>query len=441
MTGEQQTGGERAKKSPPPAANGRRESTQQESQRKMYRRPAASASPARLDAEEVKRRPELCHPETVAQLLGLKVLREGGGVKVLCPWHGETHPSCQLRPGKDGTLSVYCFTCGQGGNVLQLLGAVRGLDSARDFKRILQEAADLSGGAAALAPAPVRPPPPAPSPLPYPPGAAALWERCGGLGSTPTGDYLAGRGLNVAAVEDLHLARELPEQLAGPWWATHWPGQDRRLVFPVYDHTGTLRSLRGRLIRPPVDKTERKELAPKGASCKGLVFADPIARALLAGAAAAGDDLARRAAWDRRILLGEGSIDFLALATHTSEAADKAPAVLGYYSGGWSQQITDALPVEAQIIVFPHYDAGGEGELLDVLQTLGDRPVYIASLRGGGDVADRLQRGGAAAVQALIESARPPVSLAQLIARLQAREEARKAEQRARAAQRRQVRP
>ena len=98
-----------------------------------------------LEVADVRR--SLSDPRRVAVLLGLErgALRMRGGLAVCCPWHKEQTPSCSLSTGRDGTLRVRCFGCGETGDVLTLVAEVRGLDLRRDFKAVLEEAAVLAG--------------------------------------------------------------------------------------------------------------------------------------------------------------------------------------------------------------------------------------------------------------------------------------------------------
>jgi hypothetical protein len=90
----------------------------------------------------------LADPEKVLGLLGLLdgAKRQAHGFLVLCPWHSERTPSCSVKLASDGTLAAHCFGCGVGGDVLSLVAAARGLDTRRDFGRVVEIAADLAGG-------------------------------------------------------------------------------------------------------------------------------------------------------------------------------------------------------------------------------------------------------------------------------------------------------
>ena len=55
----------------------------------------------------------------VAERLG-KVKRAGSVYKTLCPWHDDKHPSLTLYE-RTGENRCYCFSCGKGGSVIDLV--------------------------------------------------------------------------------------------------------------------------------------------------------------------------------------------------------------------------------------------------------------------------------------------------------------------------------
>jgi len=88
---------------------------------------------------------EVTDIERVLRGLGLRVRRRGTGYPILCPWHNEKTPSCNVRIGPAGSIQVKCHGCEGGGNVLHLVAAVRGWDLRRDFRAVLDETARLGG--------------------------------------------------------------------------------------------------------------------------------------------------------------------------------------------------------------------------------------------------------------------------------------------------------
>ena len=76
----------------------------------------------------------------VAEYLGLTVNKAG---KILCPYHREKSPSCQLYGNR-----FYCFGCGQHGDGIDLVAAVRGVskwDAAAELNSYFSLGIDLDG--------------------------------------------------------------------------------------------------------------------------------------------------------------------------------------------------------------------------------------------------------------------------------------------------------
>jgi DNA primase len=97
------------------------------------------------DAATVRR--ALSDPRALCEALGIakEAKRQACGLLVLCPWHAERTPSCSVTLAGDGTIRVRCFACDATGDALSLVAAVRGLDLATQFDRVLDEAAELAG--------------------------------------------------------------------------------------------------------------------------------------------------------------------------------------------------------------------------------------------------------------------------------------------------------
>jgi len=95
------------------------------------------------DDDEIRRVLEaLNDPLLLCNRLGLDAKRVAGGVNVLCPWHSESNPSCNLRVGaRDGTIRVKCFSCGNGGDALDLVRQSMNVD----FGGALQIASEWAG--------------------------------------------------------------------------------------------------------------------------------------------------------------------------------------------------------------------------------------------------------------------------------------------------------
>lgn len=348
----------------------------------------------RADVETVKR--ALADPREVCRRLGLDQKakpQSGGGLMILCPVHGDRSPSCSVTRGRDGTLRVKCFACDFAGDVLDLLAAVERLDRVRDFPELLRRAAELghvtlerevtrptAKRAPAKAPPVVRPPPR----RPYPPAdeVGAFWAMCRPVAEDPeVCRWLEGRGLSPAAVGRYDVARALPVTAELPRWASYrgdpekrpkpepWSVLGYRLIVPLYDASGVIRSVRARAVTPIDDAP--KALPPSGYAAKGLVMADPLAAMMLA-----------IGSWpehaERRIVISEGEPDFLTWASRGTGA--RTLAVLGLAgSGQWAKEIADRIPDGSTVILRTDQDDAGDRYAEQVTATLWGRCTVLES--------------------------------------------------------------
>lgn len=321
-------------------------------------------------------REALAEPARVAELLGLERSKEERG-KWRCPSHGGT--SLSLRRGRDATLQVRCFGCDLSGDVFVLLAAVRGLDVRADFRSLLEEGAELAGlwhvvselrdpSAPKVArPAPVPPPKAEEEERTYPAAEelAALWDD----GIAPEDDeeaaaMLVSRGLDPGRVEGTACARVIRKDAALPRWARYggrpWTSTGHRLVLPVFDDLGVMRSVRAWRV---VEGDSPKRLPPTGHKAAGLVLACEIAQAMLRGTYA-----------PPRVLVLEGEPDFLTWASRPAfDCGAVITAMLGVVSGAWSEELAARVPSGARVIVRTHHDASGDKYAEAVNETLRDR--------------------------------------------------------------------
>ncbi|HEU4411159.1 MAG TPA: hypothetical protein VFS43_38255 [Polyangiaceae bacterium] len=355
------------------------------------------------DALEVKAGLARRGPFALLDGLALPYQRDGRAAVLLCPFHGERTPSARLRVGPEGTLQLRCHgACQRTYDALHLVALARGLDVESQFVEVLVEGARLAGlyqleadllrersglppGAGPKAPPPPAPPPPARPAPDYPPASEveALWRR----GTKPLVDYrttapdtvetvvadpeayaaLEGRGISPEAVTDLDLARVLAPGAALPRWAryrgrhraeTHpqglpWPELGYRIVLPVYDAKGAMRSVRAWRVGPARHEGDPKRLPPSGCRADGLLLANAEARAMLER----GDPHAP----PLRLLVAEGEPDFLTIATgHRGHYLYAAPAVVGLASGSWTDDAAARVPRGSSVVVATHADDAGE---------------------------------------------------------------------------------
>lgn len=312
-------------------------------------------------------RQALSDPAIVAEKLGLKPHGKGTYTLVFCPVHAEKNdPSCSLRR-KDGTIGVRCFGCGWTGDVLTLIAAVEGLDPAREFRAVLAAACDLAGmrdeadAVRGGQPAPARrtlPRQADPEPeRDYPPLAEVvdLW-----LGAQPvTADdeacgMLEGRKIDPDGVSRIGAARALHpdthrERL--PAWAKFrgrlltsksWLATGHRLIVPVYDFTGAMRSVRAWLVTGEANLPKR--VPPAGFRASGLVLANARALRWLRGDGSPSS-----------IVVCEGEPDWLVRAiTFPSEV------IIGIGSGSWTPEFAERVPYGSQVTILTHLDSAGE---------------------------------------------------------------------------------
>ena len=314
-------------------------------------------------------RARLADPRQLAEVLGLLEgsKREGRGIHVRCPVHAERSPSCSITIGPDGTVRAKCFGCDWSGDALGLVGAVRGLNPDREFRKILAEAARLAGvdlAATSSAPASsksaapeVAPPRPAPQPAraPLRPPVAeltALWQAAGPLAATqvdPTDSdlaishFCARRRWWPAAVDSLKVVRALPLEHDFPaWWPATW-AQSWRLAVLAFEADGRIGSIHARAIDEQTPKTRW----PRNCEASGLFFATLLGRALLRA----------QKPHVEGVVLVEGLTDFIAAAL----AMEGRPwAVLGATSGSFPALAKLAWPEGVRAVVATDQDPAGE---------------------------------------------------------------------------------
>jgi hypothetical protein len=352
---------------------------------------------SRADIDAVKR--ALADPREVCRRLGLDRQAKpqgGGGLTILCPAHGDRSPSCSVTRGPDGTLRVRCFACGFAGDVLDLLAIVERLDRSRDFPALLRRAAEL--GHVTLEREASRAPGAAPRPRTevaypathppairrtFPPAEeiGAFWSMCQPVAEDPeVARWLEGRGLSAEAIRRYDVARALPREAQLPPWASYrgdpsirpsaapWTALGYRLIVPLHDEAGVLRSVRARAVT----RTDGpKALPPSGYAAKGLVMADPLAALMLA-----------LGSWpehaERRLVVSEGEPDFLTWASRGT--GPRTLAVLGIAGAGtWTKAIADRIPDGSTVIVRTDQDDAGDRYAEQITASLWGRCTVLES--------------------------------------------------------------
>jgi hypothetical protein len=344
-------------------------------------------------------RAALADPFDVCHRLGLEqgAKRQGAGLSVLCPAHGERTASCSVTRGPDRTLRVRCFGCDLAGDVFDLVAAVERLDRRRDFGAVLRRAAELAGvdiERAAIEHA-LRAPPPPPPPKPPPPAGdvTAFWRSCRPCSSDPgVVAWLRSRGFDVSIVERLDLVRALPAGAPCPAWARYrgardaavpWSKDGYRAIVPMFNAAGELRSVRARCIDTSRGNDAPKALPPSGYGTKGLVMACPLGSMMLACGG-----------WPwwakRQVVICEGEPDFITWATH--EPIPRTFAVLAIGGAGqWNDDIADRIPDNSTVLLRTDRDDAGDAYALEIAASLCGR-CNVKESDGEGRAARRQAR-------------------------------------------------
>jgi hypothetical protein len=235
-------------------------------------------------------------------------------------------------------------------------------------------------------PGKVAPPPPA-EPVNYPPEAEVrtFYELCVSVDcDAGVSAYLKGRNIKPGRVEDFNLGRALPADMADlPWWAgkrdeensdvrVSWPASGHRLIVPLYDERGLMRSV---LARSIAQGAEIKSYAPAGFTRSRLVMACPFGRWLLATGVM--PEWWNNERQSLRIVIAEGEIDFLTCATQWSDAAEHAPATLGIVSGSWCDGIAARVPPEVTVVIATDHDDAGEKYAAAIAKSLANSNVTL----------------------------------------------------------------
>jgi DNA primase len=148
------------------------------------------------------------------------MVRQAGGVLVVCPSHGDRTPSLSITRGPDRLLRVRCFGCDLSGDAFTLIAAVHGLDVRSGFAAVLEHARAITGTAAPFsaprerAPEPRDETPPALDDESFDRVARWLLDKCPLVNDAEGAKYMAQRGLLEMAKGRLGCLPPLPYQPA-----------------------------------------------------------------------------------------------------------------------------------------------------------------------------------------------------------------------------------
>ena len=252
----------------------------------------------------------------------------------------------------------HCFSCDRGGSALALAAlATTGKAKPSSWKEVRERCDSL--GLLHDVPSPQPKPKPKPK-RPPPDEVRALWRSCRPVGVDHGAcAWLRSRRLDVAKIEDIDLARALPDHEL-PRWASFrgqsWQESGHTLVVPMFDDKAALCSLSARRVN---EGDTPKSLFPTGFEVRGLVMADGLARQIL-------ERGSQPSWWDSEtpitVVIVEGIPDFFTACSFYSEADEFAPAVIGVVAGSWSHDSEIAARIPRGAVVRARMDADEAGE-------------------------------------------------------------------------------
>jgi len=213
---------------------------------------------------------------------------------------------------------------------------------------------------------------PIPEPPPdYPPldTVKALWEASLPVDTSadmstwehdPTA-WITSRGIDVDAVATGNLARMLPDGLELPTWAMmgrrDWREAGYRLIVPMYDAAGEVRSIRARQTQGS-SEPGRKSTAAK---YKGCAMANPHALELLRGQGE-----------PSTVVIAEGEPDYL-----TDATAWPTHPVFGIATGSWKPEHAQRIPDGSTVVIRTDTDKPGNDYAETIRKTFEGRNVKL----------------------------------------------------------------
>ncbi|MEM1414270.1 MAG: CHC2 zinc finger domain-containing protein [Myxococcota bacterium] len=291
--------------------------------------------------------------------------RRGRNWRARCPIHGGKNPE-SLSVDTE-SLAWNCQSCGAGGGPPDWLhdrrhGPNAAPPSPAELKDLFDELGRMAGvergGRRDLPPLTPIAPYIAPEPT-YPPDRhlREMW-RAGARPSMAAAAVLEGWGVDAASVD--REIRVLPPGYIGPSWARCrgklWGRDAFEILFPLRDATMHARSFVARCLDPesaPMGGGGRlKSTVPAGHTTKGLVLANAAARSAIGG----------RSMWSTCIVR-EGERDWLFDAQH-------GQPVIGVRAGGWSDALSEALPLGWTLEVATDRDRAGDRYAEEIAESL-----------------------------------------------------------------------
>jgi hypothetical protein len=192
----------------------------------------------------------------------------------------------------------------------------------------------------------------------------------------------ADRGLDASAIAELDLARVVPDDssVALPLWAgfggadgkpwRSWPSAGLRLLVPLYDASGAMRSVLFRRAFETTRDWPPKSIGTNGFERAGLVMANAVAVHLLTHPPDTGDPIS--------VVIEEGETDWLTACVAWARKNERA--IFGVTSGSWTEEIAKRVPSGARVTIRTDNDEPGDMLAVKIAATFAGRCTV---LRGG----------------------------------------------------------
>jgi hypothetical protein len=332
----------------------------------------------------------------VATRLGYAVGRSPSAAHCKCPVCGaeKRHRRAADHRGAVGMpharpMAWRCFQCDAAGDSLDFvsyhLGGARFRELTPEVKAEVRDWFGVVDDRAPSAPMPrERPVQLENLESEYPPlgEVEALWSSCAPVDvDAEVYRYLAYRAVgDVGRLVDHDCARAMTASSALPQWArsgdSSWLASGHRLIVPLYDCFGVMRSVVARSIeRNP----RRKSLGVQGHGRRGLVMAGSYGREMLVTGA--------MLHWHRlerlRLTVTEGEVDFLrAVASGADDVLedDYRPAafraVVGIFAGSFTRDVAWRVPSGTTVVLATDADEQGDKYAAEIQVRIGERCSY-----------------------------------------------------------------
>jgi hypothetical protein len=339
----------------------------------------------------------------LAAALGYPVRVHTSGISTTCPaCHAERrHTKSGDRRGAVGMRKAspagwQCFQCGEAGDAVDFaawhVGGRRFRDLPSDHYDRVRElfgiADDWQPRAVPIARPERHLEAAENAETDYPPvsDVERLWEASRAVSSDRGAvAYLAHRGIPLAGLDHHDCVRALPEGADVPAWATWqgrpWSRTGYRLLVPLYDWRGELRSVLARSVE--LHPAGPKSVGAVGHGRRGLVMAATHGRQLMES----GPHLWWHRTVNLRVAVYEGEVSWMRSVGAGWECELEADyelagwrMSLGIVSGSFTRDVASRIPDATTVHLRTDDDDAGKKYAADIQAALGERVSYEMEL-------------------------------------------------------------